>query len=361
MSSRREFGSIATVRPGVQRVRYWADLHDGTGYRRRSATVRGTKREAAAWLAKQHVEHGGDVPDMTVSEVYETWYLPDIEERLADRTLYIYKSAWESKLAPRWGDVPVGDVKPRDVQEWLLGMKLNAAKLCMKIFPSIMDYAARYELVASNPLRVKYRMPSDVESMDAGIYTLNECRLIADAVRGTECEAAYILAAFGSCRPGEALGVTCSDVSAVEASNGMVCAVVEIQRQIDQAGNVVESVKNRQSRRTVVIPEPWSLRLLEIAEGCVWLTGGSQPVGVKALSAWWKGAVEGAGLAFHLFRNLRRSWRTYMSWELDAEPEKLEKLMGHAGTSVTDRHYNKPKTGQLVEAVAQAFAKLRNG
>lgn len=353
---RREYGSITTVKHGVQRVRYWADLHDGKGYTRRSKTIRGSKRDAAAWLAQQHVNHGSDSPTMTLGGIYDTWYKPDIDSRLKPRTLYVYEQCWLNTISPKWAKVQPQDVRPAKVQEWLLTLTPSTAKAALKILAPLGDLAVQYELHDTNPFRLKYRKPTDIAKQDAGIYTLAECRKLASAAEGLEIEAALILMAFGSCRVGEALGANASDVDIYQAQNGMACAAVRVCRQVDLHGQVVESVKNYQSERYVIIPEPWSLRIRDIATGQPWLSGCYRTLPRKDVMREWRYVCKQVGLPCHPLKNLRPSWRTYMSAELAANPETLEKLMGHKGKSVTDRHYYRPEILALMDEVANVFA-----
>lgn len=47
---RASFGSIGPTKNDVTRVRYWADLNDGKGYRRVTKSIRGSKKDAEAFL-----------------------------------------------------------------------------------------------------------------------------------------------------------------------------------------------------------------------------------------------------------------------------------------------------------------------
>lgn len=49
---RASWGSNEDAGRGRRRIRYWADLHDGRGYRRVSETVRGTRKDADDVLAR---------------------------------------------------------------------------------------------------------------------------------------------------------------------------------------------------------------------------------------------------------------------------------------------------------------------
>lgn len=356
---RSSFGSIERISKGRYRVRWWADSHDGRGYRRHSRNINGTRREASAFLASMQVEHGEDSPSATVGEFFETVYWPDAEKRLSANTLYVYRRAWDRDMRGTWGDMQISDVRPIAVQEWLLTMSQGTAKMALKLFSSIMSLAVRYELIDMSPVKPGMRVSSEGRSRDKGVYTLAECAEIADALRGSPIEAAFILAAFGSCRTGESLGAKPEDVEMRTASNGMRCAVVHIRRQVDMAGGYTDVMKTKSSRRHVVIPEPWSMRVEQLAESGEWLSESwtkNGPVSKSALRTTWVRKLADNGIEMHPFGNLRNSWRTYMEWELHAEPGQLELLMGHAGKTVTERHYLRPDIDSLVETVARAFS-----
>ena len=69
----------------------------------------------------------------------------------------------------------------------------------------------------------------------------------------------------------------------------------------------------------------------------------------------WHRVCESRGLPPILLRDMRNSWRTFGEWELHIDYSQLETLMGHAGESVTARHYNRPDESMLVDAVADAY------
>lgn len=356
---RAAYGSISPTKNGITRVRYWGDLHDGKGYRRLSKNIRGNRRDAQEFLARMQLEHNQDKPTLTISDVYRMWYVPSLKQKqLAPSTINIYAGAWKTHIEPRWGNVQVNAIKPMEVQEWLYSKGKNPAQLCLKILKAIQDHAVRYEIADTNPFAISYIMPKNQKERDKGIYTLDECKAIAKALEGHMLEAAYILAAFGSCRTGEALGVYASDVKMVQADNGMRCAVVEIKRQVTEQGQVTDRLKTKQSERMVVIPAPYSERIEAIAKSHKrLLTCDNLGHALKrfAVRDAWTNKLYVAGIDLHPFQNLRNSWRTYMEWELQASPAKLEKLMGHKGNSVTSKHYTRPEIMQLVNTVADAF------
>lgn len=103
---RADWGSVTKVSPGVWRIRYWADGPDG--YRRRSKTVRGTRRDVGDALAALRLDHSADAPCPTVGQCWDRWYAPALDAALAEgskapNTVRGYRNAYDVHIAP-----PVG-------------------------------------------------------------------------------------------------------------------------------------------------------------------------------------------------------------------------------------------------------------
>jgi integrase len=192
-----------------------------------------------------------------------------------------------------------------------------------------------------------------------GIWTVDQLVNMWDACRGEWWEAAYLLSAFGGCRVGESLGPTARDVTRYE-SHGVVAAIVGIERQVSNAGGVVDELKNPQSHRAVVIPGPMGVRILEMAKESElsYLTGDGMggSSSQRRLNAAWSEFCSRDDVETHPFRNLRNSWETYSRWVLCLPPWVTEKLLGHAGRDVTSRHYDRPEWEQFADAVTKAYS-----
>lgn len=361
--TRASWGSNSPAqRKGYRTLRYWADKHDGRGYRRCCKTIKGTKRDGDAELARLRIAHDADRPTPTLRECYESWYLPEISERASRNTLKQYRSSWNATISPRWGDLAVAAIKPLDVQEWLLTLSNATAQMASKVMAGVLDYPVMYELLPRNPMRIKYRMPTAKNAKDKSVYDLNTALHVLEAVEGSCIEAAVILALFGSCRVGESLSPLAEEVEEARASNGMLAATVQLVRQIDMDGNALDRLKTKSSARTIVLVGKPAARLLAIARdridaGEPWLLddGTGAPISQRVLGLEWRRVCESRGLPPILLRNMRNSWRTFSEWELHIDYSQLETLMGHAGESVTARHYNRPDESMLVDAVADAY------
>ena len=56
-------------------------------------------------------------------------------------------------------------------------------------------------------------------------------------------------------------------------------------------------------------------------------------------------------------RAARRSWETYMRWDMGVEQSRIEQMMGHTLGGVTGAHYDKPTARLFADAVGEAFAR----
>lgn len=70
----------------------------------------------------------------------------------------------------------------------------------------------------------------------------------------------------------------------------------------------------------------------------------------------WTELLSASGIARRPFKNLRNSWETNCHWVLRIDPTLIEKMMGHAGHTVTSRHYDRPDEEMFAEAAAKAYA-----
>lgn len=361
---RSSWGSNEDAGRGRRRIRYWADLHDGKGYRRVSETIEGSRRDGDEALARRRVQHSADAPVPTLTQAYELWWLPEARGRvergeMAKATLVNYESRWRRHVRPAFGDHRLTDVRPLEVQDWLLGMTAPMASISLSLMEQVYRKAVMYGACEANPAALRYRMPVAQGERSKEVYTLAEMSSALDAVRGTCAYVPAVLCGLGSARVGESLGaIVAEDVRRAE-SHGMALAVVDVRRQVDRYGHVMDRLKTAQSARPLVIPEPWSADVLAV--GTRWLSdqGDGTPVSQLTVGRVWKETLGAAGIEPIPFRNLRNSWRTISRWELGIPEDMCERMMGHAGKSVGERHYDRPDADRFVDAVAAAYVHYR--
>ncbi len=358
---RSSWGSVSEVSRGVWRLRYWAETPEG--YRRCSETVRGTRKQAEDRLAALRLNHSSDAPAPTIGEVYRRWYLPGMQRMVetgerSPATLKTYQTTWGKHIAPRWADVPVDQVQPLAVQQWLSTMQHSAALAAMHVLCPLVDYAVRYGCCETNAFRAKYLMPAKSTSkrQDAGIWTLEELGQLWERVRGEWFEGAFLLAAFGGMRVGEALGVKLEDIE--DVSQDVPLALIHVNRQVSNRGVISETLKNKQSVRVVPIAGKAASALLAWDNGSQWVTtDGLGSYNTQArLGYSWRLSLEGSSLS-HPFRNLRNAYQTWMRWDMRVAPYFIETIMGHKVAGVTGEYYDRPVAQMLAEVVADAYRK----
>lgn len=366
---RSHWGSNDPAGPGRRRLRFWADLHDGRGYVRHSKTISGTAEDGWLELDRLHLAHSDDRPCPTLRQAYETWYLPELEEgvrsgAIARNTLMNHISRWRAHVEPAFGDAQVTAIAPLDVQEWLMGRSKPLAKESLLVLRNVLEKCVLYDVLDDNVADRRYRLPSGAgERRSAEVYTLEQTIAALDALKGTVAYVPAVLCGLGSCRVGESLGPLAADVRAVE-EQGMTLAVVDVRRQVDRHGGVSDRLKTRRSYRPVVVPEPWSLDVLErAASGETWLTddGLGSPISQQTLNRAWRDALAGSGIGPIPISNLRNSWRTFMRWELGLPEDLLEAMMGHGGRNVGEMHYDRPREEVFTRAVAGGWVRYRSG
>lgn len=362
---RRSWGSIKSVTK-TKHVLRWVE-NTPEGRKRRSRTLECTYKEACFELSRLEVEHADDRPVPTIGEAYRMWYLPWIERRVKDgrakpNTRDAYAICWRNVVAPQWESVPVDSVEPAKAQKWFLTLSVGNANHATVILRKVMDFAVQYELVETNKFRLPYEMPVRKAAVRrTGTYDLARAESVLERVRGTLVESPYIAACFGSARTGESLGVRAPEVKLVE-SHGIKLAVVPLVRRMGKMGDLPHpdgDLKNPQSVRTTVIPEPYGILYYDIAQrriadGIEWMSdrGDGLPLNTNALTNAWESA---AGADAIPFANLRNSWRTIAQYEWGIDFDTLEFLMGHIPPGVTGKHYLRPTVDNLVDAVARAL------
>lgn len=370
---RRSWGSVTEVKRGKKYVLRWLETTP-EGRKRKTETVYGTYREACNRLDAIHADvmtRKDDRRVMTIGEVAEKWWLPEIEDRLASGSLKpatarSYTLSWSAHVKERWGNVPCDKVRQGDVQDWLDTLTKATAKISIVVAQRIMDIAVMREESNANKFRAKYRIPTAGATRTKDVLTQDEAEAVLARLRGSTLEAPFIMQCFGGCRVAESLAVAVDDIS-FETKKGELFAVAAIHRQASVKNGPpreIGDMKNEQSNRVTVIPPPYSVRLMEIhaariAEGSRWVAdkGDGETWSTQSASWSWKNrwAKLGATEKNVTMQNLRPSWRTMaeMSWKVN--DRLLELMMGHKLPGVTGRHYMRQDDKSLVDAFADEY------
>lgn len=349
---RSTWGTIDSTSKDTHVMRWYENTPQGR--KRRCETFHGTRKEAELLLAQRRIERALDKPTMTLGQVAETWYLPALESRveqgkITQSSAELYRSAWFN-LCEKWKRVPCDSVRPLAVQEWLDTMSKSQAQKALVVMRAVMEFAIRYELASEDKFSCKYEMPTSVKKRKQGILTLDEAQSMLAKIRGGVCEAPFLAACFGSCRTGESLGIRGDEIQTIER-DGLVYAAIEICRRMPASGyKPVSELKTKESRRTIIIPPPYSERVIELSSR-EWFAdrGDGLPMSKNKLIVQWQGVSDIP------FANLRQTWRTLAQFEWGISYDTLELLMGHKLPGVSGKHYIKPTFDMLFDSFSESF------
>lgn len=368
---RRAWGSITEVKRGKKYILRWQE-NTPCGRKRKTKTVYGTYREACTELDRIHVERTDDKPVPTIAQAYDTWLDPTMAAQVAAGTLApntrnLVTRSWANYVGPTWGSMPVDQLRPVHLQEWLLTLPAATAEVALLTLRKIYGTVSGFVVLPIDPFAatVKYTMPTrKTRERSKRLYTLAEAKDILERLHGTSLEAPFIMACFGSCRSGESLGIRTDEVLPFETGSTTL-ATVDLVRQMEQAGIEPTAdgvLKTRKSIRTVVVLPDAAARLLEIAgerraAGSEWLAdrGDGLPMNRGMCNHRWKKWCAAEGIEHIPWSNLRNSWRTICEMELHMPWDLMEMLMGHSLPGVSGRHYIRPSREQVARSVCDAL------
>lgn len=222
---RYQFGSLELVKGAKQDVwtfRFYEPGADGKRqYRRiRIGTMQQYPTETAALKALEGLRlsiNSGKlrVANPTFGAVIERYHREELPERFSTRVSY--KSLMKRWIQPKWGDIPLGEVRPLEVEHWLKSLPLapktraNLRNLMQVLF----ECARRWELVSTNPIELvrqsgrRQRIPRRL--------TIEELRRLLAQLK-QPYSTKMILAACLGLRIGEILGVQWGDVDLLNAT-----------------------------------------------------------------------------------------------------------------------------------------------
>lgn len=185
-------------------------------------------------------------------------------------------------------------------------------------------------------------MSKTVTERNIEVFALRDFLKAIEAAKGTPAYYIAILCGIGSCRVGEAIGVKAEDIKPY-VYKGKTLAVIDLQRQYSCANKVNDVLKIGNSKRPIIILEPWLKELLEAKSGWLVDKGNGKPISQYVMRNIWHDALVAHDIDIIPLKNLRNSWRTIMRWELKVDADYVERMMGYAGKNVGEIYYDRPQ------------------
>lgn len=336
---RRAKGSIRELVKGRKyQVSVTCGVDPSTGRQKRAyETVRGSRRDAEERLAAMLVMYGKkDVARqrMSLDAFYDGLYLPHCKENLRQVTWNGYDSKYRTHIKDALGGYELDAITPAVIDRWLSGIDGQKRRFeAFKTLRQMMNRAVRWNLVDSNPCD-RVDVPRRKKTYEPTILTPEEASTYIQAFRGTDVEAAVLVALGGGLRRSEVAALDWDDITedgVVTVDNGITTI----------SGHAIEGdTKTEFSTRRVHLPKSISGRLNEIrGEGAMLVCNGGR-MNPDIISKHYN-AVRDAlpdGIQKPVFKDLRHSSLS-MTYEATKDILAVSRRGGHSSTQITERYY----------------------
>lgn len=230
--------------------RWRARYVDDDGQERTKAFHR--KADATAWLTETSAELttgtwvAPEAGQLTVGDVYRSWSAA--QAHIAAKTAATRKSAWARHVEPRWGRVPVADVKTATVRAWVAKLKADGLGVAgienaFGVLRQVLGSAVEDRRIPRNPCE-GVKLPKR-EHADRGYLTHAQVVALAAAVERDSTVVRFL--AYTGLRWGEMAALRVQDFD-------MLRRRVNVSRSVTESGGLVWSTPKTHERRSVPLP-----------------------------------------------------------------------------------------------------------
>ena len=345
----------------LYRVRYRTPDH-------RQTDKRGfvTKRDAQAFansveVSKLRGEYVAPADArVTVGEIGPGW-LDRQRGHLKPSAYSALEIAWRLRVAPRWGHMPLGDIRPSAVQQWISGLRgdedakpLGASVVARahQVLSAILADAVRDRMIAANPA-TGIKLPRQARKRP--VYLTH--RQVADLAAAGDHEALVLLLAYTGLRWGEAVALRVADLDMLRRRATVSENAVQVGKQIHVG------TPKAHKQRSVPLPEfllPYLARQCEGRDRDDLLFGGEDGRHLQRShnkSGWFDKAVTASGVPRVTAHDLRHSAAS-LAVSAGANVKAVQRMLGHASAAMTLDIYADLFDDDL-EAVATALDAAR--
>ncbi len=357
MSRGRAFGSIRALPSGRFQVRY-----QGTdGLRHRAPMTFSSRPEARRWLSMVEADlvrgswEAEDIDGEPLGLYAARWIVE--RPNLSERSVAMYQGLLRLHISPHLGSTGIRRLTAAMIRTWrqgLLDVGVGASTVAKayRLARSVLNTAADDELIRRNPCRIKGA--GEEHPAERPILSLAEVMKLAKSI-DPRFRMLVLLAAFGSLRWGELMGLLRSDFD-------LDLGLVHVQRSVVLVGaqQLIKRPKTAAGVRTVALPRWLMPELREHFEtfseaghkGRVFVG----PTGVSParpnFSPIWARALVRAGLTGIHFHDLRHTGNHFAALS-GASTRELMGRMGHV--SVNAALVYQHRTASRDRAIADAM------
>ena len=280
----------------------------------------------------------------------EGWLDEVVRRSVRPKTFVSYRAIVRLHLAPALGKIPVGELRPADVQGYLnaksaSGLAPRTVAYHRNVLRQGLGHAERTELVWRNV--AKLALPPRIPRREVRPLTPEQARIFLGAIAGDRFEALYLLALGVGLRQGEILGLRWSDV---DLESGTIRVRSSLQR-VEGAFSFVEP-KSVTSRRIVAMPSLVREALLahrarQLAEGplagefadLLFTTLAGHPVDGINVTRKFQRILKRIGLPRQRFHDLRHACASLLLSQ-GVPARVVMETLGHSQISLTLNTYS---------------------
>lgn len=357
MARKRRFGRVRKLPSG----RYQARYHGPDGQDRPAPHTFATKTDADVWLSEKEAEiRRGDWLDpdaamIPLAEYGAAWIVE--RPNLRPRTVALYQGVFRLHIEPQLGALGLAEITPGRVRSWRRerledGVGASTVAKAYRLLKTIMATAVEDGLIRRNPCQIKGA--GKETSMERKTATLAEVYAVADAIQ-PRYKGLVLLAAFGTLRWGELVGLHQADIDLDNRTVTVRRAVQEVEGKV-----IVSTPKTAAGRRTVAIPASivpdlrWHLRVFAEPgpDGRVFAGPKGATPRRTNFQKHWRRAITKAGVPWLHVHDLRHTGATLAATTGASLRELMERL-GHASprAALIYQHATKDRDRAIADAL----------
>lgn len=353
-------------------ARFTAGRDPGTGKQVQRSITGKSQREVAQKLkaATAAVDQGTYTAPtkMTVGTWLDAW-AADYLVGVKTSTVQVYKNNIRRHIKPALGAVPLSELRPHMVQQFINDLELSPAsvRLAYKVLHQALERAVKLSYIPRNPA-AECELPrleqKEIHPLDDG-----QAAALLRAVRGGRLERLVSVALFTGLRQSELLGLTWD---CIDFKKGTLAITKQLARPEHRAeSGLFISPKNGKSR--TISPAPFVMKVLreqrrrqaemqlqagplwENPHGLVFTDQVGRPLAQETVGRDYAAAVKAAGLTGIRFHDLRHTYAVNAIRAGD-DIKTIQGNLGHASAGFTLDRY-----GHFTERMKQDSAARMEG
>jgi len=311
-------------------------------------TIRGTMREAQAYLTKKLRERdlGRDLEGakITLNEYLDRWLDTAVKPRVRQKTCQDYDGILRRYIRPGLGDRVLVSMRPMDIQTIYHGMierglSARTVRYTHAVLRSALRQALLWRLLLENPVdgvKIPQQLRAEMRSL-----TVEQAQAFLRAALATPHGPVLAVALTTGMRPSEYLALKWQDLDWTRQTVSVVRSV----RRLDGRWCFSDTKRSR-SRRPIRL-QSWIVALLRDlrtkggaqdlyseAHDLVFRTPSGQPINADCLAKHFRSILDLAGVPRIRLYDLRHSAAT-IALAAGVSPKVVFEQLGHASTAFT--------------------------